>query len=138
MTAGKEFGCNYIEVFRVITAKLLTNLIPRKGCFTLIQDLTDNDSFAEIVENNPSIVIEFYASWCKPCEKVFPIVEKLSAEMKDVTFYKVDTDKEPLLTMALGAVKLPTVVFIKDGIVKDLLAGVHPEEQILESIEKIK
>ncbi len=65
-------------------------------------------------------------------------MEKLSAEMKDVTFYKVDTDKELLLTMAFKALKLPTLVFVKDGMVKDFLDGVCSEEQILQSVKKIK
>lgn len=62
-------------------------------------------------------VIDFYATWCGPCKMIAPILKELAEEYKDqIVIYKVDTDKEKELSMAMGIRSLPTVVFIpKDG-----------------------
>ena len=62
-------------------------------------------------------IIDFYATWCGPCKMIAPILKELAEEYKDqIVIYKVDTDKEKELSMAMGIRSLPTVVFIpKDG-----------------------
>ena len=58
-------------------------------------------------------VIDFYATWCGPCRMVAPILKDLAKEYGDsIVIYKVDTDKEKELAMAMGIQSLPTNVFI--------------------------
>lgn len=58
-------------------------------------------------------VIDFYAIWCGPCRMVAPILKDLAKEYGDsIVIYKVDTDKEKELSMAMGIQSLPTIVFI--------------------------
>ena len=58
-------------------------------------------------------VIDFYATWCGPCRMVAPILKDLAKEYGDsIVIYKVDTDKEKELSMAMGIQSLPTIVFI--------------------------
>ena len=58
-------------------------------------------------------VIDFYATWCGPCRMVAPILKDLAIEYGDnFVVYKVDTDKEKELSMAMGIQSLPTIVFI--------------------------
>ena len=62
-------------------------------------------------------IVDFYATWCGPCRSIAPILKELAEEYKDqIVIYKVDTDKEKELSMAMGIRSLPTVVFIpKEG-----------------------
>ena len=58
-------------------------------------------------------VIDFYATWCGPCRMIAPILKDLAKEYGDsIIIYKVDTDKEKELAMAMGIQSLPTIVFI--------------------------
>ena len=58
-------------------------------------------------------VIDFYATWCGPCRTVAPILKDMAKEYGDsIIIYKVDTDKEKELSMAMGVRSLPTIVFI--------------------------
>jgi thiol-disulfide isomerase/thioredoxin len=66
-----------------------------------------------------------------------PVVEKLSEEYGHIGFYKIDADVEFLLVGAFKAATIPTIVFVKDGVVKDVLSGVSTEEEILDGIGKI-
>ena len=64
-------------------------------------------------QGNKPAVIDFYATWCGPCRMVAPILKDLAKEYGDqIVIYKVDTDKEKELSMAMGIQSLPTIVFI--------------------------
>lgn len=72
------------------------------------------DSFA--YEGKLPCVIDFYATWCGPCKKVTPIMEKLAKEYNGkVIVYKVDVDAEQKLATILNIRNIPTVFFIEKG-----------------------
>lgn len=72
------------------------------------------DSFA--YEGKLPCVIDFYATWCGPCRKVAPIMEKLAKEYNGkVAVYKVDVDAEQKLATILNIRNIPTVFFIEKG-----------------------
>lgn len=62
-------------------------------------------------------VVDFYATWCGPCRKVSPIMERIAKEYDGMLIvYKVDVDKEPKLASTFGVRSIPTVLFIpKEG-----------------------
>ncbi|MEE1113013.1 MAG: thioredoxin [Bacteroidales bacterium] len=63
-----------------------------------------------------STIVDFYASWCGPCKKLSPIMEKLSKKYEDkVNFYKIDVDKSSDLANALNIRAIPTLIFFKDS-----------------------
>jgi len=103
-----------------------------------VLELTEKDFASAVIGEGISAVLEFYAMWCKPCHKMFPVVEKLSEDNKDIKFYKINADEEILLAGAFKAATLPTIVFVRDGVVKDVSVGNVSEEEILKCIEKIK
>lgn len=72
------------------------------------------DSFA--YEGKLPCVIDFYATWCGPCKKVAPIMEKLAKEYNGkVIVYKVDVDVEQKLATILNIRNIPTVFFLEKG-----------------------
>lgn len=59
------------------------------------------------------VVIDFYATWCRPCKMMSPIVEQLAKQNAGkVDFYKVDIDQEPELASVFGIQSIPTFLFI--------------------------
>lgn len=72
------------------------------------------DSFA--YEGKLPCVIDFYATWCGPCKKVTPTMEKLAKEYDGkVIVYKVDVDAEQKLATILNIRNIPTVFFLEKG-----------------------
>ncbi len=84
------------------------------------------------------IVIDFWASWCGPCRMLSPILDKLSDEYADVTFYKVNTDEEPQLAGHFQINSIPTVMLAKNQKIVDQFVGYIPEEQVRAHIEGAK
>ena len=92
-------------------------VVMNKQMFTeKVFDYTSEATEWKYLGDKPCI-IDFYATWCGPCKMIAPILKELAEEYKDqIVIYKVDTDKEKELSMAMGIRSLPTVVFIpKDG-----------------------
>ena len=62
-------------------------------------------------------VVDFYATWCGPCRKISPIMERIAKEYEGMLIvYKIDVDKEPKLASTFSVRSIPTVLFIpKEG-----------------------
>jgi thioredoxin 1 len=84
-------------------------------------------------------LVDFYADWCAPCRMLTPILERLSEEMKDVQFYKVNVeDKRGLVGMLFQyEVKaLPTLLIYVNGERKQVMTGFKPEALIRKELEE--
>ena len=80
-------------------------------------------------------MIDFWATWCGPCMKLIPEMEKLAEKYKDrVIFLKVNADKEKELCTMFNVNALPTLFFIPVGGKPIIEVGAIPEkfEQIIE------
>ena len=83
------------------------------------------------------VVVDFYATWCDPCRRVAPKVEKLAREYKgEVVFLKVDVDKLSDLRVEYNIHAMPTFVFIKNK--KELERSAGAKTKIKEIIERLK
>jgi len=75
----------------------------------------DYDAHPEewVYEGTRPAVIDFYATWCRPCKMMSPIVEQLAKDYAGkMDFYKVDIDKEQELASVFGIQSIPTFLFI--------------------------
>lgn len=71
------------------------------------------------VQQGKPVVVDFYATWCGPCQMLTPELVKVAARLQDrVTILKVDTDVETEIASELDIQALPTLLFFKDGNMK--------------------
>lgn len=83
-------------------------------------------------------VIDFYATWCGPCRMVAPILKDLAKEYGDsIVIYKVDTDKEKELSMAMGIQSLPTIVFIPKTGQPQIIVGAADKTTFKRAINEV-
>jgi len=90
------------------------------------------------VENNPVVVVDFWAPWCTTCARFAPVFKDVAAHFDDVIFGTVNTDKHQQLAAIMGVQSLPTVVVFRDG--KHIFAksGVTTRRQLIQIIEQIQ
>lgn len=70
-----------------------------------------------LVKTDKIVLVDFYAEWCKPCQKMKPYLEEISAEMADkVTVIRINADDNPALCQDLSVDALPTIFIYKKGI----------------------
>jgi len=91
----------------------------------------------DLLQKYPALVIDFWAEWCGPCQRVGPVIEELAQEFAGkVTFGKCNTDENQQLAMQLDISAIPNIVFFSHGRMVDRVIGAFPKEAIREKIIK--
>ena len=108
-----------------------------------------NDMFKQLVynyeknkewkyEGTKPAIIDFYATWCPPCRELSPLVEQIAHQYSGkIVVYKIDTDKEKLLSQMLGISGLPTLLFIPLKGKPQASMGFIPKEAIVKTINDV-
>lgn len=79
-------------------------------------DLTAANFDSFVQQSGLPVVVDFWASWCGPCQMMAPVFQKLAAEMNtQVRFAKVETEAHPQVSMRLHIRSIPTLILFKQG-----------------------
>lgn len=80
------------------------------------EDTVENQTYETAVLNSDKpVVIEFYSTWCPPCQDMAPILDEYAKETEDVKVIKIEREKNLKLKEKLEIPSVPTILIIKDG-----------------------
>ena len=68
-------------------------------------------------------LIRFTARWCKPCQRLAPLLKGIEGEFPEVDFEVVDIDEHPVVAEAYGVMSVPTVLLKVNGQVQHSWSG---------------
>ncbi len=92
----------------------------------------------EVLKSDIPVVVDFWATWCQPCLKLTPIVADVSKDYEGkVKFGKLNVENDQALAAKYGVMSIPTLLYFKDGEVKNQTVGLLPSKKIVQAIEKI-
>ena len=72
-------------------------------------------TFDELVRQSDLVLVDFYATWCGPCQLMSQVMSELSPSMPEVSFVKINTEKYPSIASKFQVNALPTLVLFKSG-----------------------
>jgi thioredoxin 1 len=98
--------------------------------------ITD-DNAKELIAGDKLVVIDFWATWCGPCQRMSPIVEELAKEYEGrAVIGKYNVDEGEDLVAQYGIRNIPVLLFLKGGELVNKIVGAAPKAQVAEEIEK--
>ncbi len=95
-------------------------------------------TFAETIESNEIVLVDWWADWCGPCKMFAPVFEKASEENPDIVFGKVDTEAEQSLAAQAQINSIPTIMVFRDGILLFAQPGALPGAALDDLISQVR
>lgn len=95
-----------------------------------------DDTIAASVPSGESkgkiVVLDFFATWCGPCKKMAPDMEKMEKKYAGkIEFRKIDVDQEPELAQQYNITGVPTIVVLSpDGNILDSMVGAQTADEL--------
>ncbi|MFT5307578.1 MAG: thioredoxin 2 [Gammaproteobacteria bacterium] len=100
-------------------------------------ELSDTNFNRFLTKNDLPVVVDFWASWCGPCQMMGPIFKQVCGQMQhQLRFAKVNTEQAQATSAQLGIRSIPTLIMFQSGKEIDRLAGALPAPQLTQWIQQ--
>lgn len=98
--------------------------------------LNEENFEQEVLQSSQPVLVDFWATWCGPCQKQGPIVEQLAEELSDVKVGKLDVDAAGAIAERYNIMSIPTIMVFKNGEVSAKAVGLQSKEGLMNLIQQ--
>ncbi len=107
------------------------------GTNTLTAAVSDASFSAEVEHAKGLVMVDFWATWCGPCQMVAPVLEQLAGEYQGkLKVLKLDVDENQATAMRFGIRSIPAILYFKDGKHVDTVIGAVPKPMLDQKIKQ--
>jgi thioredoxin 1 len=100
-----------------------------------INDVTDTNFQAEVLENDAPVLVDFWAPWCGPCRMIAPALEEIASERDDLRIVKLNTDENQQTAVQYQVLAIPTMILFRGGQEVKRIQGALPKRRIEAELE---
>lgn len=102
----------------------------------MLKHVDENNFEEEVLNSKKAVLVDFFATWCGPCQMLGPVLERIGNSRADFDIAKVDVDQSQELAFKYGIEVVPTMLIFKNGQVMNTLEGFRSESEIVEEMAK--
>jgi thioredoxin 1 len=96
----------------------------------------DGTNFEDTIRDNAFVVVDFWAPWCGPCRSFAPIYDKVSNDIENVVFAKINTEEQQEIAGHFNIRSIPTLMIFREQIIIFSQPGALPESQFRDLLAK--
>ena len=100
-----------------------------------INEVTDTNFQAEVIESETPVLVDFWAPWCGPCRVVAPVLEEIAGERQDLRIVKLNVDENQHTAAKYEVLSIPTMILFKNGAVAKKVIGAYPKRKLEAELE---
>lgn len=98
--------------------------------------ITDDSFETDVLQAGNPVLVDFWATWCGPCQMIAPILEEIATEYEgQITVAKLDVDTNPATPGKFGVMGIPTLILFKNGQAVERITGFLPKGRLLAKLE---
>ena len=100
-----------------------------------LNQVTDTNFDAEVIEAEGPVLVDFWAPWCGPCRVVAPVLEEIASERPDLTIVKLNIDENQQTAARYQVLSIPTMILFKGGQPVKKVIGAYPKKKLEAELE---
>ena len=94
------------------------------------------ENFEKLLAGDKPVLVDFFATWCGPCQMMLPVVGEIAKEADDFTVATLDIDENPAIAAKYGVMSVPTFIVFKGKEEKARMLGSMPKEMMIERVKE--
>lgn len=100
-----------------------------------LNEVTDANFTAEVIESEKPVLVDFWAPWCGPCRVVAPVLEEIAGERPELRIVKLNVDENQQTAAQYQVLSIPTMILFKNGSPAKTIVGAYPKKRLEQELQ---